>query len=191
MWGFSLQWLFLLLSVVSRCTGSAVAVPGLQSAGSVAVAHGLSCSTARGISPDQGSNSHPLLWQADSLPLSHQASPHRGFLVCVSGVSPGWLEQLGIGLTPLSSFPLSLSVLHLPPLHVASSGFLTASLIPWNKDSGSFTSVCPIRAQLRPHAAYLPGYHVALTLGFPSRLASVVLLGSFLWPLGWLTRGRR
>ena len=38
---------------------------------SVAVAPGLSCSTARGIFPDQGSNPGPLHWQADSLPLSH------------------------------------------------------------------------------------------------------------------------
>ena len=31
----------------------------------------LSCSTACGIFPDQGSNPGPLHWQADSLPLSH------------------------------------------------------------------------------------------------------------------------
>ena len=30
------------------------------------MAHGLSCSTARGIFPDQGSNLCPLHWQADS-----------------------------------------------------------------------------------------------------------------------------
>ena len=35
-------------------------------AGSVVVAHGLSCSTARGIFPDQGSNPCPLNWQVDS-----------------------------------------------------------------------------------------------------------------------------
>ena len=38
---------------------------------SVVVAPGLSCSTACGIFPDQGSNPGPLRWQADSLPLSH------------------------------------------------------------------------------------------------------------------------
>ena len=49
---------------------SLVAEPGPQSTGSVVVAHGLSCSAARGIFPDQGSNLHLLHWQADSLPLS-------------------------------------------------------------------------------------------------------------------------
>ena len=39
---------------------------GSRRAGSVVVAHGLSCSTARGIFPDQGSNPCLLHWQADS-----------------------------------------------------------------------------------------------------------------------------
>ena len=41
-------------------------VRGLQSAVSVVVAHGLSCSVACGIFLDQGSNLCPLHWQADS-----------------------------------------------------------------------------------------------------------------------------
>ena len=48
---------------------------GSRCAGSVAVAHGLSCSVACGIFPDQGSNRCPLHWQADSQPLRHQGSP--------------------------------------------------------------------------------------------------------------------
>ena len=52
--GFTLPWLLLLWS-----TGS-------THAGSVVVAHGLSCSAACGIFPDQGSNPCPLHWQADS-----------------------------------------------------------------------------------------------------------------------------
>ena len=52
--------------------GSVVVAPGLQSTGSVAVAHRLSCCTACGISPDQVSNLGLLHWQADSLLLSHQ-----------------------------------------------------------------------------------------------------------------------
>ena len=52
--GFSLRWLLLLWSLGSR------------HAGSVVVAHGLSCSAACGIFPDQGSNPCPLHWQADS-----------------------------------------------------------------------------------------------------------------------------
>ena len=61
--GFSLQWLLLL-----RSTGS-------RRAGSVVVAHELSCSVACGIFPDQGSNPCPLHWQEDSKPLCHQGSP--------------------------------------------------------------------------------------------------------------------
>ena len=43
--------------------------------GSVVVAHGLSCSSARAIFPDQGLNPRLLHWQMNSLPLSHQGSP--------------------------------------------------------------------------------------------------------------------
>ena len=39
---------------------------GSRRASSVVVAHGLSCSAACGIFPDQGSNPVPLHWQADS-----------------------------------------------------------------------------------------------------------------------------
>jgi len=39
---------------------SLVAEHGLQSVGSVVVAHGLCCSMADGIFPDQGSNLYPL-----------------------------------------------------------------------------------------------------------------------------------
>ena len=49
-------------------------------AGSVVVAHGLSCSAACGILPDQGSNPCPLHWQADSQPLRHQGSPLSLFI---------------------------------------------------------------------------------------------------------------
>ena len=52
--GFSLRWLLLLQSMNSRHVGSVVVV------------HGLGCSTARGIFPDQGLNPCPLHWQADS-----------------------------------------------------------------------------------------------------------------------------
>ena len=45
---------------------SVVVAPGLQSAGSVVVVHGLSCSVACGIFPDQDSNLCPLHWQANS-----------------------------------------------------------------------------------------------------------------------------
>ena len=59
------------LTVAASLVGST----GSRGAGSVAVAHGPSCSAACGIFPDQGSNPHPLHWQADSQPLHHQGSP--------------------------------------------------------------------------------------------------------------------
>ena len=70
----------------SRCTGLSLSRPlllrstGSRHAGSVVVAHGLSCSTACGIFPDQGSNPCPLHWQADSQPLHHQGSPNLPIL---------------------------------------------------------------------------------------------------------------
>ena len=65
----------------SQCAGLSLSRPlllrstGSRRAGSVVVAHGLSCSAARGIFPDQGSNPCPLHWQAASQPLRHQGSP--------------------------------------------------------------------------------------------------------------------
>ena len=65
----------------SRCAGLSLSQPlplwstGSRRAGSVVVAHGLSCSAACGIFPDQGSNPCPLHSQADSQPLRHQGSP--------------------------------------------------------------------------------------------------------------------
>ena len=51
----------------------------------VGVIHGLTCLTACGIFPDQGSNLHPLHWQAASQPLDHQGSPKmKSILKCVS-----------------------------------------------------------------------------------------------------------
>ena len=54
---------------------SLVAEHKLQTRRLPVVAHGLSCSAACGIVPDQGSNLCPLHWQADSQPLRHQGSP--------------------------------------------------------------------------------------------------------------------
>ena len=65
----------------SRCAGPSLSRPlllrstGSGRAGSVVVAHGSSCSAARGILPDQGSNLRPPHRQADSQPLRHQGSP--------------------------------------------------------------------------------------------------------------------
>ena len=65
----------------SWCTGLSLSRPlllrstGSRRAGSVVVAHGLSCSAACGIFPGQGLNPCPLHWQADSQPLRHQGKP--------------------------------------------------------------------------------------------------------------------
>ena len=68
----------------SRCAGLSLSWPlllwgtGSRRSGSVVVAHGLSCSVACGIFPDQGLNPCPLHWQGDSQPLCHQESPVVG-----------------------------------------------------------------------------------------------------------------
>ena len=55
--------------------------------GSLVVVHRLSCSMTRGIFPDRGANPCLLLWQADSLPLSHQGGPALEFSVRLLSVS--------------------------------------------------------------------------------------------------------
>ena len=73
----------------SRCAGLSLSRPlllrstGSRRAGSVAVAHGPSCSAACGIFPDRGSNPCPLHWQADSQPLRHQGSPSFFLYLCL------------------------------------------------------------------------------------------------------------
>ena len=71
---------------LSGAHASVVAAPELQSAGSVAAVHGFSGSAACGSFPGLGSNLCLPLWQADSLPLSHQGSPAHFFVLtqCIS-----------------------------------------------------------------------------------------------------------
>ena len=96
----------------SRCAGLSLSRPlllrstGSRRAGSVAVAHGPSCSAACGIFPDQGSNPCPLHRQADSQPLRHQGSP-----------TPCVLEE-NVTLIVLSKYPISLLTfcLHVPSI---------------------------------------------------------------------------
>ena len=91
----------------SRCTGLSLSRPlllrgtGSRRAGSVIVAHGLSCSAACGIFPDQGSNPCPLHWQADSQPLHHQGSPPKLFYNLESSFF-GYLQRIrGLWLSVL------------------------------------------------------------------------------------------
>ena len=80
-------------SVVAVCglltavQASVVMVPGLQSTGLIAVAHGLSYAVACGIF--QRSNPCLLHRQVDSLLLSHQGSRHDSFKVNRVG-GGGW-----------------------------------------------------------------------------------------------------
>ena len=55
--------------------GSVVAIPRLQSTGSIVMAHRLSRPEACRIFLDQGSNPCLLHWQVDCLPWNHQGSP--------------------------------------------------------------------------------------------------------------------
>ena len=72
----------------SRCSGFSCgraqalghSARGPKNAVSVVAVHGLSCSVAYGVFPDQGLNSCPLHWPADSQPLDHQGSPISAFL---------------------------------------------------------------------------------------------------------------
>ena len=115
--GHSLAVVHELLIVGFSCCGlralgvraSVAAAPQLWGPGSVVVAHGLRCSTACGIFPDQGWNPRPrrVHRQADSLPLSHQGSPEdcflkdregrRGSLKVLEGNPPFFLESAPAG----------------------------------------------------------------------------------------------
>ena len=85
----------------SRCAGLSPSRPlllrstGSRRAGSVVVAHGLSCSAACGIFPDQGSNPCALHWQADSQPLHHQGSPTLEVFTRLSFCRDGRKELVG------------------------------------------------------------------------------------------------
>ena len=110
----------------SRCAGLSLSrrlllrSTGSRRAGSVVVAHGLSCSVACGILPDQGSNPYPLHWQADSQPLRHQGSPW--VFVSVRGLS---LVAASGGHSSSRCTGLSLS----RPLLLRSTGSRCAGLV--------------------------------------------------------------
>ena len=97
----------------SRCAGLSPSRPlllrstGSSRAGSVIVAHGLSCSEACGIFPDQGLNPCPLHWQADSQPLRHQGSPAGGFLTTAPPGKPLIRISISLFRAALTLFCLS------------------------------------------------------------------------------------
>ena len=77
--------------------------------------HGLTCSEACGIFPHQGLNPRLLHWQADSLPLSHQGSPVKLFLLSFTYCS-FWKEfsmcSPCLKRGDLCCFPLRMEYLH-------------------------------------------------------------------------------
>ena len=100
----------------SWCAGISLSQPlllrstGSRRAGSVAVAHGPSCSAACGILPDQDSNPCPLHWQADSQPLCHQGSPIHSFLNILFHY--GLPQETGYSSLCFTVGPCCLSILH-------------------------------------------------------------------------------
>ena len=71
---------------------------------SLSAGHGLSCSTACEIFPDQGSNPCPLHWRADSQSLDHQGSPEHILIARIcSSSSSGALNTSGTYPTVLWS----------------------------------------------------------------------------------------
>ena len=67
LWACGFQWM--------RAVDSVLAALRLEGLSSAVVGHRLSCPTACGIFPDQGSNLCPLPWQPDAYSLHHQGSP--------------------------------------------------------------------------------------------------------------------
>ena len=69
---------------------TSVVTPGLWSTGLIVVMLGPSCTTACGVSPDQGLSLRLLHWQVGSLPLSHQGSRNGTFLFSLVSVFFFW-----------------------------------------------------------------------------------------------------
>ena len=120
----------------SRCAGLSLSRPlslwstGSRRAGSVAVAHGPSCSAACGISPDQGANPCPPHWQADSQPLCHQGSPPWYFLcrfLCHMQIGPVLFFSFSV-CVPLISCLIALVRIPISMLTQRCTAFLKKSL---------------------------------------------------------------
>ena len=78
--------------------------------GSIVVAHGLCCSMARRIFPDQGSNLCPLHWQVGFLTTGLQESPH--LFVCVQSGHPTEVTLLAGGKARFESGGMTLGPTH-------------------------------------------------------------------------------
>ena len=72
---FWLCWVFAAAGVLSLVVASSEYLAAEHGLSGVLVVHGLSCSVARGIVPEQGSNLCLPHWQADSYPVGSTGSP--------------------------------------------------------------------------------------------------------------------
>ena len=115
-----LQWFSCCGAQALGVQASVVVDPGLWSTGSMAVAHGPSCSKACGIFLDQGSNPWSLPWQMDSLLLSYQGSPATYFfllllltVVCIMKMSIGSGKCRSGKIRSIASWVLGKKGLHL------------------------------------------------------------------------------
>ena len=63
--------------------GQTLGCSGFSSWGSVIVAQGPTCPTARGVFPEQGLNQCSLHWQVDLQPVDHQGSRTLKFHLCL------------------------------------------------------------------------------------------------------------
>ena len=119
--GFSLRWLLLLRTQALGARASVVVACRLQSAGSVVVAHGLSCSAACGIFPEQGLNPCLLRWQ---VVLNHCATRGVLFFITLNIYLFIYLAALGLscGMRALGCSMFSCSIRALScGMHVGSS----------------------------------------------------------------------
>ena len=98
------------------------------------MAHGLSCSVARGIFWDQGLNLGLLKWQANSLPLSHEGNPNLllGFSGGASGKEPECQsrrhKRRGFDPSLVGKIPLEEGM--------AAHSSILAWRIPWTEEPG-------------------------------------------------------
>ena len=86
----------------------------------------------QGIFPDQGSNPHPLHWQAGSLPLSHQGSPYKrvASLLRASPIVSYFSKIIKVILMP-KRYILRWQILS--PFHIISLNFTFPAIAPANE----------------------------------------------------------
>ena len=117
--------------------------------------HGLSCSAACGIFPDEGSNPCPLHWQADSQPLCHQGNPS---IASWTPLSPSVVE------------PKFMCPTHSEAKQVCVYVFLCLCLCVWHRVL--FNLFCSASGWVSLYSFYLP-------LGNPNILSCTSIISIF------------